>query len=201
MMRPTLLNKYFAPLGSLVGIGPKMEDLLGKLLSDNLHEDSGKRVIDLLWHFPRSVIDRRHQPVISDIENGMVTVKARVGKLSFPPRSSRAPARIICYDETGELTLVFFHARQDYLRKILPEGDTVYISGIAEIYGGKVQIVHPDYVIAEKNLTDLPLIEPVYPLTKGVSSKMLRITVLTCCNVAEQEFRSGPLRHLGTPLQ
>jgi len=173
-MRPNNLNPYFTSLGSLPGIGPRLESLLGHLLDDNLHDDSGGRVIDLLWHFPRNVIDRSHQPDIADITDGLVTVKVTVEKLSLPPKSSRAPARVSCFDDTGSLSLVFFHARNDYLKKILPQGEVVFVSGMAENYGGKVQIVHPDHIVLEKDVDQLPLIEPVYPLTKGISGKTIR---------------------------
>src|SRR6266852_1648199 len=61
------------------------------------------------------------------------------------------------------------NARKDYLEKLLPVGETRYVSGTAEFYEGLLQLVHPDRVVDEKGFADLPLVEPVYPLTEGLA--------------------------------
>ncbi|OZA79898.1 MAG: hypothetical protein B7X76_08860, partial [Azorhizobium sp. 39-67-5] len=77
-------------------------------------------------------------------------------------------------DDTNTLTLTFFHARKDYLEKLLPVGETRYVSGVAEFYDGSLQMVHPDRVVDEKGFADLPLVEPVYPLTEGLTLGVVR---------------------------
>ena len=64
----------------------------------------------------------------------MVTVAVTVDEHRPPPRNRpRAPYRIVTSDDTGQtLTLTYFNAREDYLRKLLPEGETRYVSGTAE---------------------------------------------------------------------
>ena len=86
-----------------------------------------------------------------------------------PPNRPRAPYQVYTCDETGTLTLTFFNARRDYLEKLLPVGETRYVSGTAEFYDGMLQMVHPDRVVDEKGFAALPLVEPVYPLTEGLS--------------------------------
>ena len=70
--------------------------------------------------------------------------------------------------------LTFFNARADYLKALLPVGETRYVSGTAGLYDGMLQIVHPDRVVDEQGLATLPLIEPVYPLTEGLSAHAVR---------------------------
>ncbi len=165
-MRPPLLNSLFAALTSLPGIGSKLEKLYERLL-----DRDQPRVVDVLFHLPSGVIDRRARPKLGDVEPGqVVTVAVTVDShRPAPPNRARAPYRVYCSDDTGTLTLTFFNARKDYLEKLLPEGELRYVSGTAEFYDGMLQMVHPDRVVDEKGFADLPLVEPVYPLTEGLA--------------------------------
>jgi ATP-dependent DNA helicase RecG len=91
-----------------------------------------------------------------------------------PPHRSRAPYRIVASDDTGTITLTYFKARQDYLEKLLPEGELRYVSGTTEFYDGSLQMVHPDRVVDEKGFATLPLVEPTYPLTEGLALGNIR---------------------------
>src|SRR3954454_23099043 len=173
-MRPAVLNPLFASLTSLPGIGPKLETLYARLLDRDT-----PRVIDLLFHLPSSAIDRRARPKLRDVEPGqIVTVAVTVeSHRPAPPHRARAPYQIYTVDETGTLTLTFFNARRDYLEKLLPQGETRYVSGTAEFYDGMLQMVHPDRVVDEKGFAALPLVEPVYPLTEGLALGNVRRAV------------------------
>ena len=175
-MRPSILNPLFANAARLPGIGPKLEKTLGKLFGrgDELNPQPAK-IIDLLFHLPTGLIDRRNRPTIASLpEAGIVTVEVEVGRHRPPPRhNKRVPYRVDCFDDTGTLGLVFFHAYGDYLQKALPEGETRFISGRIEWFQGSPQIVHPDHILSEAEFAKMPSIEPVYPLTAGVSPKTL----------------------------
>ena len=166
-MRPLVLNPLFASLTSLSGVGPKLEKLYARLL-----DREAPRVVDLLFHLPSGAIDRRARPKLNEVQPGMViTVSVTVEKHKPVPRHrARAPYRIITSDDTGQtLTLAYFNAREDYLKKLLPVGETRYVSGTAEFYDGMLQMVHPDRVVDEVGFAALPLVEPVYPLTEGLT--------------------------------
>ena len=171
-MRPDLLSPLFASITALSGVGPKLEKLYRRLLG----REEEPRILDLLFHLPTGYVDRRARPKLSEVQPDMVvTVEVTVGKHRAPPPArSRAPYRVETYDETGTLTLTFFNARRDYLEKLLPEGETRYVSGTAEFYDGMLQMVHPDRVVDAKGLAALPMIEPVYPLTEGLGPNVLR---------------------------
>jgi ATP-dependent DNA helicase RecG len=174
-MRPPVLNPLFASLTSLPGIGPKLETLYAKLLDREM-----PRVVDLLFHLPSGAIDRRARPKLNDVQPGqVVTVAVQVEEhRPPPPHRSRAPYRVITSDGTGvTLTLTYFSARSDYLEKLLPPGETRYVSGTAEFYDGMLQMVHPDRVVDEKGFAALPLVEPVYPLTEGLALGNVRRAV------------------------
>src|ERR1035437_9619789 len=171
-MRPDVLNHLFASLTSLPGVGPKLEQLYARLL-----EHETPRVVDLLFHLPAGVIDRRARPKLHEVQPGqVVTVEVMVEEhRPAPPHRPRAPYRIIASDGSGPtLTLTFFNARKDYLEKLLPVGETRYVSGTAEFYDGMLQMVHPDRVVDEQGFASLPLVEPVYPLTEGLAPGNVR---------------------------
>ena len=89
-----------------------------------------------------------------------------------PPNRPRAPYQIYASDETGDIILTYFNARRDYLEKLLPVGELRYVSGTTALYDGMLQMVHPDRVVDEADLAKLPLVEPVYPLTEGLSLEL-----------------------------
>jgi ATP-dependent DNA helicase RecG len=170
-MRPTILDPFFASILSLPGIGPKVEKLYRRLLG----RDDVPRLVDLLFHLPVGAIDRRARPKLREVEPGsVVTVKVTVDRhRPAPPGRDRAPHLIYASDETGDLVITYFRARKDYLEKQFPVGETRYVSGTTALYDGTLQMVHPDRVVDEKGLSQLPQIEPVYPLTEGLSANML----------------------------
>src|SRR5919106_3635354 len=118
-MRPPLLNPLFAALTTLPGVGPKLEKLYARLLGKD-----APRIVDLVFHLPASVVDRRARPKLRDAPyDTTVTVAVTVDlHRPPPPRRPRAPYQIYTSDETGDLTLVYFNAHRDYLQKLLPVG-------------------------------------------------------------------------------
>lgn len=165
-MRPEVLYPLFAPARSLPGIGPRLEKLVERL--------AGPKVVDLLWHLPSGLIDRRRRPRIAEARDGEIaTLEVNVG-LHIPPRTKRLPYRVHVSDETGEMQLVFFNPRADYLAKMLPEGGRRIISGRIEFYQGAPQMTHPDHIVDLTESAALPLLEPIYPLTAGLPLKSIQ---------------------------
>ena len=175
-MRPPLLNPLFAGAAGLKGIGDKLDRILARFLRP-AHGTPGDttRIIDLLFHLPSGVVDRRFRPRIADLpREGVVTVEARVIRHRPPPPGNRrVPYRVEVSDGSGLLTLVFFHAYADSIRRALPEGETRFISGKIDWFNDEAQMAHPDHVVSADEFGRMPLIEPVYPLTEGLSAKIL----------------------------
>src|ERR1043165_6228083 len=170
-MRPRLLDPLFAPLTSLPGVGPKLAKLFARLT-----DRDPPRVIDVLSHLPSNTIDRRARPKLRDVvPDTIVTVLVDVDRhRPPPPNRPRAPYQIYASDETGDIILTYFNARRDYLEKLLPVGERRIVSGTAAFYDHMLQMVHPDRVVAEEDAAKLPLIEPVYPLTEGLTLNVAR---------------------------
>jgi len=177
-VRPEILFSLFKPVDSLPGIGPRYAKLVERL--------AGPHLVDLCWHLPSGLIDRRYSPKIAEAEPGRIaTVTIRVGDHEAP-HNRRQPYRISCSDETGQLDLVFFHARPDYLIKILPPGEERVISGRIEAFSGRLQMTHPDHIGKLAELQSLKTVEPVYPLTAGLTLKPISKAIKSACSRAPE---------------
>ena len=168
-MRPQSLTPLFAQVTALPGIGPRLGKLVEKL--------AGPLVVDLLWHLPFAVIDRRNAPDVAAAKAGEVATLTVVVDEHLVPHSPRQPYRVWCSDETGRLCLTYFNGREDYLRKLLPPGETRVVSGRVEIYQGEVQMTHPDHVVPLDQRESVLRVEPVYGLTAGLTQRPVQKAV------------------------
>ncbi len=181
-MRPPRLAPLFATVRSLKGVGPKVEALLNKLVAPR-HAGAHARVIDLLWHLPVAVIDRALSPRIAEAKIGeLATLEVTIAehRPGGGRRGARAPYKVLVEDMSGAaLELVYFNADPTYLKRLLPVGAKRLVSGKLEAYDGWLQMPHPDHVVAIDAAPDggpgpLPLHEPLYPLTAGLTNSVLR---------------------------
>ncbi len=165
MTRPELLFPLFSGLETLTGIGPKAAKSFAALGID--------RPKDLLFLLPHSGVDRSVKSSLRDvILPATVTVEVEVGS-HFPPASRGRPYRVMVRDAKLEFTLVFFHAKGDYLQGLLPTGQRRIVSGRVELFDGIAQMAHPDHILRPEEAASLPIFEPVYPLTAGITQKMV----------------------------
>jgi len=174
-VRPAILDPLFASVTVLPGIGSQLAKLFERL--------AGPLVVDLLWHLPSGIVDRRSSPPIKELQpDQIVTIAVRV-EAHQPGRGPR-PYRVICADATGRLTLTYFNVKGDYLARLLPVGAERVVSGRVEFYNGAPQIAHPDLVLRPDELDRLKPIEPVYPLTAGLVPRLVQRAVATALDRA-----------------
>jgi ATP-dependent DNA helicase RecG len=83
---------------------------------------------------------------------------------------------LVVFEAGAALELVYFKADPAYLKRLLPVGGKRLISGKLESYDGWLQMPHPDHVVAvdSNGANALPVHEPLYPLTAGLTNTMLR---------------------------
>ncbi|WP_323991126.1 ATP-dependent DNA helicase RecG [Nguyenibacter sp. L1] len=154
-----------APLDSLPGVGPAVARLLARAAR-------GGRVIDLLFHLPESLIDRRYRPALRDAIPGRVcTLQAVVRRVDAPARGTRQPWRVQISDGTGSADLVFF---SPYQARQMAVGATVAVSGMLEAFGDRLSMAHPEHVVAGGRIERIPALEPVWPLTAGLFARHVR---------------------------
>ncbi len=175
-MRPPRLAPLFASARALKGVGPRIEGLLNRLVAPR-YQGAHARTVDLLWHLPVSLVDRALIPRIADATVGeLATLEVTVTehRPGGSRRNSRAPYRVLVEDDSGALELTYFRADHSYLKRLLPVDAKRIISGRIESYDGSLQIPHPDHVAVADGSDTLPPIEPIYPLTAGLTNATLR---------------------------
>ena len=166
-MRPSSLNLLFCQIESLKGVGGKIAKRYQNLC--------GSYVIDLLHHLPSGV---NYRPIIKDfntIHTGdLGTLCVEIDE-HIIPANRRQPYRIMAHTGIQNVELVFFNYHKDYLVSSLPVGETRWVSGKIEKNFGRIKILHPDYIT--RTIDMIPEYETVYPLTAGLTSKMISKTV------------------------
>ena len=168
-MRPYALAPLFTSLTTLRGVGAKMGALYKKLC--------GEYVVDLLWHLPTGVIDRSYTPQLKYADRERVATLTLTIVEHNPPTRPSLPYRIVGVDDTDQIVLTYFNVKGDYLSNLYPTNSKVTVSGLLERYRALWIMNHPDYVVPAERADEIPKYEPVYPLTGGISSKMLRKTI------------------------
>ena len=168
-MRPSELFHLFGDLNNLSGIGPKTVI--------NLKNLSIEKPRDFLFNLPFSVLDRLPVSSIRGVPaSKIVTVEVLV-KAHKIGRSRASAHRVTVQDTEVSFQLVFFNARKEYLESLLPVGERRIISGKLEFYDNIPQIVHPHHVKKINEEKAIVRFEPVYPLTSGVSQKLMFGTI------------------------
>lgn len=176
-MRPFELNPFFMDINVLSGVGPKVAPLMKKAIN-------GSFVKDAMFHFPMRVIDRRFNSKISDAPIGK-SANFEIIVEKHEKAVSNRPYRVLVSDETGFMTLVFFHPNPKYLTSVLPIGEKRIISGeVFEKYGEK-QMLHPARILSPDS-DELDIIfEPVYSNVAGLSQKTLGKACFEAASKAE----------------
>ena len=149
-------------LSNLKGVGIKTAKLLKKKNINN--------IFDLLWKLPKSYTDRSFSSKIENLrigENQTITIIPQ--KYSFP-RVRNLPNRVLCSDDTGEIECVFFNSYEGYVKKILPLGNEITLSGKIGRFRNKYQITNPKYVSQDSSLIKQK--HNTYSLTDGISEKV-----------------------------
>ncbi len=149
-------------LTKLKGVGSKIANLLKKKKINT--------IFDLLWKLPKSYTDRSVTSKVKDLKiNDIQTLNVTPYKYNFP-RKRNLPNRVMCKDETGNLDCIFFNSYEGYIRKILPIGKNITISGKVSFYKNKYQITNPKYVSEVSSLIKTK--HNQYSLTEGINEKL-----------------------------
>jgi ATP-dependent DNA helicase RecG len=129
---------------------------------------------DLLYHFPHRYEDYRTLKPINRLEYGEETTV--IGTIwETRTRKTRGGSIIVSSviaDASGTLEAVWFN--QPYLTRQLKAGRQIVLSGKVEEYLGRLTLQSPVWEPLERELIHTGRLVPIYPLTKGVTSRWLR---------------------------
>jgi ATP-dependent DNA helicase RecG len=168
-MRPQILFPLFAEVSTLKGVGPKILPLVQKL--------AGPLVRDMVMLSPSGLIVRRSMTATNAVEGQVGIFEVTVDRLMVPTKPG-APIKVRAVDETGFVHLIWFGGSAQHIDRLLPKGQKRLVSGKVERFNNEVQIVHPD-IFTLQQAGDIAAVEPVYPATQGLTSRVVRKLVQT----------------------
>jgi len=164
-MRPEILFPLFASVGTLKGVGPKVEPLVERV--------AGPLVRDVLFLGPQSLVHRTPTTVDRVVDGQVHTLNVQVELHTRPMRMDQ-PWKIRCFDGTAFLTLIWFKGHGEHLMRQHPVGARRVVSGKIERWGGEIQMAHPDYILPVERAAEIPEQEAVYPATQGLPARTVR---------------------------
>ena len=167
-MRPSILDVLFSHIIKLEGIGEKT--------FKNYERLCGPRIKDLIFHLPAYYLDRRNiKTSTNGIKSGeYASLTLDVVEHISAVRYSKAPYKVICTEGIRQVDLIFFgKSAETYVKAILPVNKKMIVNGKVYIYNNKIQITHPDYIVNISSKANIPEIEPVYSLTKGITNRQI----------------------------
>jgi len=161
-----------------------------KLFSGRLEKLNIFTLNDFLWHLPFRYDDFSLISKINQVQAGeVVTIHGQVISIeNVFTRKFRKIQKAIIADETGSIEVVWYN--QPFLTKYIHVNDKISLSGKVDIFKNKFVITSPDYEILatensrNENQLHTGRLVPIYPETKGITSKWLRKQV----NLILKEF-------------
>ena len=166
---------------------PGIDNVKGALLEKLC---GGKRIVDLILHAPHSYVDRRNTFLSATSPKGsVVTFIATVKKHVFPrkKRTSKAPCKVLLETEIGDVWLVFFNYSRLYLESALKVDKQCVVSGKLDAHKGEIHITHPDHFTSNlKMLQEICVLEPVYPVVRGLYSRTVHRYIKTALKFLEE---------------
>jgi len=155
-----------APVSSLPGVGPALQQALTKL--------GLARVQDLWFHLPRQYEDRTRVTAIRDLKIGEAAqVEGAIEAVETGFRY-RAQLRVAITDDSQTtLVLRFFHFRRAQIERMVP-GTRLRCYGEVRHGSHGPEMVHPQYQVAQAAIGVEERLTPVYPATEGLGQQRLR---------------------------
>jgi len=132
---------------------------------------------ELLHHYPRRYIDRSRVETIRGLQPGVsATVIATVRRVvKRQTRRHQSMVTVTLHDGTASLDLTFFN--QPWAASLYREGSEVAVSGVAQLYRGRLQLANQEAEVLRGDGQDLvhtARITPVHPASEGISAKTIR---------------------------
>jgi ATP-dependent DNA helicase RecG len=164
------------PLSEIKGIGPRFLKLLKQM---NI-----STVRDLLWHFPTRYEDWSEIVKIIDLNpDDLKTIQGTVEKIEIKTTWQKRMliTEALISDNSGSIKAIWFN--QPYIKNILKEGVTANFSGKVALYKNELHLSNPTYEIISaknyqaENTKHTGRLVPVYPETRGLTSKGIRYLI------------------------
>lgn len=164
-----------------------------KLYSRRLEKLGIKTLEDLLYHIPFRYEDYSLISKIDKLQAGeIVTIQGTVVDIKNNyTRNFKTLQKAKIADETGAIEVVWFN--QPFLTRSIQKNDQISLSGKVDWFANKLSLQSPEYEFLTKEKTiHTGRLVPVYPETRGVSSKWLRRQIYKTLS----EFKKNLIEHI-----
>jgi ATP-dependent DNA helicase RecG len=177
-----------SPLTKLKQVGPKNLEILTNLIGQN-------KIFNLLLHFPIRIEKILFKPKIYDTKDSdLITAIFKIESHQLPS-TKKQPFKIIGYNPSGYVTLIFFKTYPTLLQK-LAIGKEVAICGKIQKNFNGVQIAHPLYILDPKLIDNIPKINIIYPLTYKLTRNFLSSKINDIVEFLNQNQSSKELQNI-----
>jgi ATP-dependent DNA helicase RecG len=157
-----------APVAELQGVGPTLAALLAEATG-------GDRVLDLLLHLPERVIIRRRVTSPEDAppdQDCVLEVEVKSLRAARAKSTGRPYVEVKAIAGGRPLTIRYMNGRLPWIQKLLPAGSIRFLAGRVLAEGARGwAMLNP---LSADRPEALPLVEPVWPLVRGLTPKRLR---------------------------
>jgi ATP-dependent DNA helicase RecG len=156
-------------LTDLPGVGAKTAEKLKKLGIYTIE--------DLLSHYPFRYDDRSRIVPVKELVNNqknLIRVQMDTSTLSKKYAKGKRMIEIKCFDETGDLKVVWFN--QQYIYDKISRLEAALLFGAAKEFNGRKYLVNPE--IIDKNQEENNKgFTPIYRMTQGLSNNLFKKTI------------------------
>ncbi len=172
-------------IDELKGIGDKTKALYRKLKINTIE--------DLLEHYPRTYLKYDEPVDIAEAPVGeRVAIRATVNSyVELKKMRTLTVASFQAKDYTGSLKLVWFNA--PFIKKVFHIGQTFVFVGTVTIRNYQKVMEHPEYYSEAQYLEKRKELQPVYPLTEGLTNKKIQKDIKAAGGVIHEMQEYLPL--------
>lgn len=151
----------------LPGVGPQRASLLAKELNIASFKD-------LLYYFPYKYVDRSRIYTIREIDGNMPYIQLRGKFLSFETFGEGRQRRLVGHfsDGTGVMDAVWFQGLKFVMGKI-KAGVEYIIFGKPTVFGGRINVAHPDVDEADELTVGNMGLQPYYNTTEKMKRMLI----------------------------
>ena len=156
----------------LPGVGPQKAAILNKELEIySLH--------DLLYYFPYKYVDRSRVYYVHEIDGNMPYIQLKGQILSFETFGEGRQRRLVAHfsDGTGVVDLVWFQGIK-YIAGKYKAHEEYIVFGKPTVYGGRINIAHPDVDNASELTLSSMGLQPYYNTTEKMKRSFLNSTAM-----------------------
>jgi ATP-dependent DNA helicase RecG len=155
---------------------------------NRLQEVGVSTVGDFLGYFPRTHHDQSNLVKIIEIRTDQTnTIKGTISQLAeIRTKFGKKLLKAKFTDDTGSVDVIWFN--QPFLKRLLHNGQQLFLSGKAKFELGKITLLSPDYEPVQQKQIHTARLVPVYHETEGLSSKWIREKIHPLLKYSQQLF-------------